>query len=140
MAVVVNNATLLDFGLLCSNVHNAWMRVVAGRLENRYRYAPSVYYNFPFPEIDEKKKEKIIKTASAILEARNHYAGKSLADMYGEQMYLYPELLSAHQNNDRAVMDAYDMYKIDNGVKRLMNENECVGKLMEMYQALSSKE
>ena len=36
--VLINNATLYDFGLICSNVHNAWMRVVAGRLENRYRY------------------------------------------------------------------------------------------------------
>ena len=30
-AVLVYNASLVDFGIICSNVHNAWMRVVAGR-------------------------------------------------------------------------------------------------------------
>jgi len=128
--VLVYDASLYDFGIICSNVHNAWMRTVAGRLESRYRYAPSVYYNFPMPNIDNKSREKISATAKKILEAREIYKNHSLADMYSENMYLFPELLKAHQQNDIAVMEAYgfDWHK--------MTESDCVAELMKMYQKL----
>ena len=128
-AVLINNATLYDFGLICSNVHNAWMRVVAGRLENRYRYAPSVYYNFPMPSPTEEQKLRIEQTAQAIIDARKLYQDKSLADMYGENMYLYPELLTAHQQNDRAVMQAYGF-----PVKNTFTESHCVAELFKLYK------
>ncbi len=128
-AVLVYNASLVDFGIICSNVHNAWMRVVAGRLENRYRYAPSVYYNFPMPSPTEEQKQRIEQTAQAIIEARKLYPDKSLADMYGENMYLYPELLTAHQNNDRAVMQAYGF-----PVKSTFTESQCVAELFKLYK------
>ena len=128
-AVLVNNATLYDFGLISSNVHNAWMRVVAGRLENRYRYAPSVYYNFPMPSPTEEQKQRIEQTAQAIIDARKLYQDKSLADMYGENMYLYPELLTAHQQNDRAVMQAYGF-----PVKNEFTESKCVAELFKLYK------
>ena len=127
-AVLVNNATIYDFGLLSSNVHNAWMRVVAGRLKNDYRYAPSVYYNFPMPSPTEEQRRRIEHTAQAIIDARKLYQDKSLADMYGENMYLYPELLTAHQNNDRAVMQAYGF-----PVKNTFTESHCVAELFKLY-------
>ena len=128
-AVLVYNASLVDFGIICSNVHNAWMRVVAGRLKNDYRYAPSVYYNFPMPSPTEEQKQRIEETAQAIIEARKLYPDKSLADMYGENMYLYPELLTAHQNNDRAVMQAYGF-----PVKSSFTESQCVAELFKLYK------
>ena len=131
--VLVYNATLVDFGLICSNVHNAWMRTIAGRLKNDYRYAPSVYYNFPMPELTEISKEKIKNTSQKILEARKIYKNHSLADMYGENMYLYPELLKAHQENDKAVMEAYGFDW------RKMTESDCVAELMKMYQDIIIK-
>ncbi len=131
--VLVNNATLYDFGILCSNVHNAWMRTIAGRLKNDYRYAPSVYYNFPFPKINEQQKERIIKTAQTILDARAMYSDNTLADMYGKVMYMYPELYNAHKENDRAVMQAYGF-----NIKE-MSEADCVAELMKMYQELVEK-
>ena len=130
-AVLVNNATLYDFGLISSNVHNAWMRVVAGRLKNDYRYAPSVYYNFPMPKPTEEQRKKIEQTAQNIINARSLYSDKSLADMYGDKMYLYPELLTAHQDNDRAVMAAYG-FPVKN-----MTESQCVAELFKLYQELT---
>ena len=109
------------------------MRTIAGRLKNDYRYAPSVYYNFPFPDISDTEKEKISKTAQAILDARKLYPDKSLADMYGEAMYLYPELLKAHQMNDRAVWEAYGKSW------DISSESDCVAYLMKMYQKLTEK-
>ena len=132
-AVLVNNATLYDFGLISSNVHNAWMRVVAGRLESRYRYAPSVYYNFPMPKPTEVQRKKIEQTAQGIINARSLYADKCLADMYGDKMYLYPELLIAHQENDRAVMQAYGFDP------KVMEDKESllVAELFKRYQELT---
>lgn len=130
--VLINNATLYDFGLICSNVHNAWMRVVAGRLENRYRYAPSVYYNFPMPSPTDEQKQRIEQTAQAIIDARKLYQDKSLADMYGENMYLYPELMTAHQANDRAVMQAYGF-----PVKSNFTESQCVAELFKLYKEIA---
>ena len=114
---IIPNASLYDFGILTSNVHMAWMRTVAGRLEMRYRYsAKIVYNNFPWPEVTEEQKEKITKTAQAILDARSLYPDSSLADLYDE-LTMPVELRRAHQANDKAVMEAYDMTKIVDGKK-----------------------
>lgn len=127
-AVLVYNASLYEFGIICSNVHNAWVRTVGGRLKNDYRYAPSLFYNFPFPDATEQCKKMIDTTAQGILDARKMYPNNSLADMYGEHMYLYPELLKAHQNNDYAVMKAYGF-----DVKST-TETSCVAAIMELYR------
>src|SRR5574344_1100322 len=129
--VLVYNASLYDFGIISSNVHNAWMRVVAGRLKSDYRYAPSVYYNFPFPQCNDEQRKKIEETANDILKARLTHKDHNLADMYGEHMYLYPDLLTAHQQNDRAVMEAYGFTPIKN-----YSESDCVTALMKIYQKL----
>ena len=133
-AVLVYDASLYEFGIICSNVHNAWMRTIAGRLKNDYRYAPSVYYNFPFPVVTDQQRQKIERTAQAILDARKLYPNNSLADMYGGEMYMFPELLTAHQQNDRAVMEAYGM-----PIKET-TESSCVAELMRRYQALTATE
>lgn len=140
--IIVNNrlftipdATEYDFAILMSNVHNAWTRAVAGRLEMRYNYsAKIVYNNFPWPQPSQDQKNRIISCGKAILKAREIYKDVSLAELYGETMYLYPELLKAHQENDKAVMEAYGFNW------RKMTESDCVAKLMEMYQDLVNKE
>ncbi len=131
--LMMPNATLFHFGVLTSIVHNAWMRTVAGRLEMRYRYSAGVVYNnFPWPSITPEQKAKIEKTAQAILDARALYPESSLADMYGEDMYLYSDLDKAHKTNDRAVMEAY-------GLPYDMDESSIVAELMKRYVALTSR-
>ena len=50
--LLVPNATLFEFGVVTSAMHNAWMRATCGRLESRYRYsALIVYNNFPWPDL-----------------------------------------------------------------------------------------
>ena len=138
-ATIIEDATLYDFGILTSNVHMAWMRTVAGRLEMRYRYsAKIVYNNFPWPEVTDAKKEIISKTAQAILDARELYPDSSLADLYDE-LTMPVELRQAHQANDMAVMRAYGMQKIVDGKKTWLTESETVAKLFEMYEDLTKK-
>ena len=45
-----------------------------------------------------------------------------------------PELRKAHQDNDRAVMDAYGFVK---GHPARTSESQCVAELMKLYQALA---
>ena len=127
--LLIPNASLYHFGILTSNVHNAWMRVVSGRLEMRYRYSNTIVYNnFPWPNPTDEQKKKIEQTAQAILNAREKYPESSLADLYDETL-MPPELRKAHQTNDKAVMQAY-------GFSTKMTESECVAELFKLYKRL----
>ncbi len=134
---VVENATLYNFGILTSNIHNAWMRAVCGRLKSDYSYSNTIVYNnFPWCKPTDTQKEKIEKTAQGILDARALYPKCSLADLYDE-LTMPPELRKAHQQNDKAVMDAYGFYYKENGSTHWFTETETVSKLMEMYHDLT---
>ena len=127
----VPNATLYHFGVLTSNVHMAWMRVVCGRLEMRYRYSANIVYNnFPWPTPTEAQKAKIEQTAQAILDARALYPNSSLADLYDE-LTMPVELRKAHQDNDRAVMQAYG-FNI-----KACTESQCVAELFKLYKDMT---
>lgn len=137
LVLIIPNASLFHFGILTSNVHMAWMRTVAGRLEMRYRYsAKIVYNNFPWPEVTDEQKAKISETAKAILDARALYPDSSLADLYDE-LTMPKELRKAHQANDMAVMRAYGMQKVVNGKKTWLTESETVARLFEMYEDIT---
>lgn len=126
---IIPNATLYHFGILTSNVHMAWMRVVCGRLEMRYRYSKEQVYNtFPWPNPTKAQKAKIEQTSQAILDARALYPDSSLADLYDE-VTMPVELRKAHQDNDRAVMQAYGF-----PVKTTFTESQCVAELFKMYK------
>ncbi|MBR5652139.1 MAG: methylase [Bacteroidales bacterium] len=107
------------------------MRAVCGRLEMRYRYSNTIVYNnFPWPNPTEAQKTKIEQTAQAILDARAKFPDCSLADLYDEAA-MTPELRRAHQENDRAVMQAYGF-----PVKSTFQESECVAELFRLYQGM----
>jgi hypothetical protein len=119
-------------GILTSNVHMAWMRTVCGRLKSDYSYSTTIVYNnFPWPEPTEAQRAKIEQTAQAILDARALYPDCSLADLYDETT-MPPELRKAHQQNDKAVMQAYGF-----DVKTT-TEASCVAELMKRYQQLTN--
>ena len=132
------DATLYHFGVLMSSVHNAWVRAVCGRLKSDYDYSIKIVYNnFPWPSLQDSKtpssesnsaplREKITQTAQAILDARAKYPDATLAQMYGDKMYLFPDLSVAHEANDRAVLTAY-------GLKPDTPESEIVAHLFKLY-------
>lgn len=127
---LIPDATLYHFGILTSNVHMAWVRIVCGRLKSDYRYSKDVVYNnFPWPNPTEAQKEKIEQTAKAILDARSLFPESSLSDLYDE-VAMPPELRKAHQENDRAVMAAY-------GFDVKMTESQCVAELFKLYQEMT---
>ena len=132
LVFLIPDATLYHFGILESNVHMAWMRAVCGRLKSDYRYSKDVVYNnFPWPNPTDVQKAKIEQTAQQILDARALYPDSSLADLYDE-LTMPAELRRAHQDNDRAVMQAYGF------PVKTMTESQCVAELFKLYQEMSN--
>ena len=95
-SIVIDNSLRID-----------WMRLVAGRLGDGYRYSNTIVYNnFIWPDASDEDKEKIIKTASKILEVREKYSDWTFAEMY-DPLIMPLDLRKAHEENDKAVEKAY---------------------------------
>ena len=120
-------------GVLASQVHNAWMRVVAGRLKSDYRYTPGLVYNtflWPNPSIEQRAKIEVC--AKAVLGAREAHVGKSLADLYDPDK-MPADLLAAHKARDAAVEAAY-------GVDFGGDEEKIVAHLFKLYAEKTADE
>ena len=102
------DATLYHFGILCSTMHMAWVRHVAGRLKSDYRYsAKLVYNNYPWPsDVSDAKRAAVEKAARAVLDARDAYPDACLADLY-DPLAMPAKLTKAHARLDRAVDRCY---------------------------------
>jgi hypothetical protein len=103
---ILPGATLLDFGILTSAMHMAWMRTVGGRLKSDYSYSPSIYNSFPWPEMTDKQRSAVEQRAQAILDKRGKFKGKNLDDLYDVDS-MPPELRKAHDDLDRTVDRLY---------------------------------
>ena len=98
---------LYEFGVLNSTMHNAWVRIVSGRLENRIQYSAGIVYNnFAWPDAASEYADEIGERAQAVLEARSAHDGWSLAQLYGSDA-MPPDLELAHAELDRVVDAAY---------------------------------
>ncbi|MCT4500625.1 N-6 DNA methylase [Pseudomonas sivasensis] len=104
---IIPHATLYEFGVLTSTMHNDWIRVVAGRMKSDYRYSASLIYNtFPWPEASETQRVQIETLAEEVLMVRESYPDKSLADLY-DISCMPDSLTSAHKALDAAVERLY---------------------------------
>lgn len=127
---MITNANLFEFGILESSLHMAWVRVVAGRLGMGFDYSSKIVYNnFPWVNSTDKQKEKIKKTAQAILDARANHSASSLADLY-DPLTMPPDLRKAHKANDKAVLELY-------GLKKDASEQDIVAHLFKLYEDLT---
>ena len=120
--LVLENATLVDFALLSSAMHMAWLRHVGGRLESRYRYSIGVVYNtFPTPPgfaTKEVSLTELDKYAQGVLSARSVHTGATLADLYAPDL-MPANLRRAHQQLDRAVDRLYRRKRFDSELERI---------------------
>lgn len=128
LCLVIPNATLYHFGILTSQMHMAWMRAVAGRLESRYRYSKDIVYNnFIWPEVSEAQEREVAALAQAVLDARAEFPNSSLADLY-DPLTMPPSLSKAHRQLDRYVDRLYKREGFDSDALR-------VAHLFELYQS-----
>jgi hypothetical protein len=114
-----------------------WARTVGGKLKSDFRYSNTIIYNnFPWCNPSNEQKMKIEKTAQDIIEARQLHPTYNLDDLYNE-LYMPVELSKAHQENDKAVLEAYGFYKKVNGKKVAYTETEIITELFKMYQQMT---
>lgn len=133
LVATAEHATLYDFGILTSQIHNAWMRVVAGRLKSDYRYTPGLVYNtFIWPDPTHDQKQAIEQAAQAVLDARDAHPGWSLAQLYDPDK-MPADLLAAHKVLDKAVEEAY-------GVDFDGDEEKIVAHLFNLYAQATSED
>ena len=134
------DATLYHFGMLCSTMHNAWMRAVAGRLESRYRYSNTIVYNnYPWPQaLADKARQAVERAAQAVLDARQLELNRcAQAGQHASMALLYhpdtmpAELARAHAALDKAVDAAY-------GYKGKKDDASRVAYLFGLYQQLAA--
>jgi len=113
-ALIVPDATLYDFGIISSAMHNAWMRYVGGRMKSDYQYSNQIVYNnFVWPENPTtQQKAAVGKAAEAVLAARRQFPDTSLADLY-DPVTMPPVLSKAHAELDRAVDRCYRPHPFD---------------------------
>ena len=130
-ALYLDSSSLYHFGMLCSTMHNAWMRTVAGRLKSDYRYSASVVYNnYPWPSLGEKQQVAIEAAAQGVLDARAQFPKATLADLY-DPLTMPAHLTKAHTALDRAVDAAY-------GYKGGKDDASRVAFLFGLYQQLAA--
>jgi hypothetical protein len=105
---MVPNAKLYHFGILNSEMHNAWIRHITGRMKSDISYSSGIVYNnFPWPENPNDKQTKAIETAAQkVLDARLEFPSSSLAGLY-DPLTMPPILIKAHNDLDKAVDLAY---------------------------------
>jgi hypothetical protein len=116
---IIPEGSIYEFGILTSIIHNDWMRLVAGRLESRYRYSGTIVYNtFPFPDATDEQKNNIENFAEEILLARASNAGMTLAELYDPDK-MPDDLKQAHSNLDDAVDKLYRPQGFTNTEERL---------------------
>ena len=106
LVFVLQDASLVDFALLTSAMHMAWLRHIGGRLKSDYRYSIGLVYNtFPTPP-EGADMSKLAPLAQAVLDARAAHPNATLADLYAPDL-MPPNLRRAHQALDRAVDRLY---------------------------------
>lgn len=132
LCLIVPSATLYDFGILSSLMHNAWMRTVCGRLKSDYRYSVGIVYNnFPWPEKPNEKQYKAVEAAAQdVLNARAYFTDSTLAKLY-DPVTMPPSLTKAHQVLDQQVDKAYGNFRFESEGARM----SFLFQLYQKYQA-----
>ena len=132
-ALAVYDAEAWQLGVLTSSMHMAWVRTVAGKLEERLRYSSTLCYNtFPFPPISTQRKNEITQCVFRILEERERHSDKTLKQMYDPEKM--PEgLREAHCQNDLAIDSCYRS-------KPFVSDDERLEYLFKLYEKMIAEE
>ena len=129
----IDDAGLYEFGVLESQFHNAWMRLIAGRLKSDYSYSNTIVYNnFIWPDATDDQRITIEDCAKKVLDVRSAHPGQSLADLYDPD-FMPADLRTAHRELDTAVEAAY-------GVDFNGDEERIVAHLFKLYAEKTAQE
>ena len=110
-----------------------WVRAVGGKLKTDIRYSSALCYNtFPFPNITEKQKESLTTHVYNILEEREKYPEKTMADLYDPDK-MPSGLQEAHKYLDSAIDQIYRSKPFESDEDRLAH-------LFKLYEEMITSE
>lgn len=137
--IIINSAQVIFdpepyvFGVLNSKIHMVWVKLVGGKLKTDYRYNAGLCYNtFPVPELTNKQKETISTHVFNILEERERYSEKTLAELYDPNK-MPDGLREAHHHLGLAVERCYRSRPFNSDAERLEY-------LFKLYEEMTAKE
>lgn len=121
------------FGIVSSKMHMVWVKMTAGRLENRLRYLSALCYNtFPFPKITEEQKQRINQSVLTLIEEREKHSEKTPAQLYDPNL-MPSGLRQAHHQLDLAVERCYRS-------KPFTSDEERLEYLFKLYEQMIAEE
>ena len=130
-ASIVHDPGLDVLAIVSSRMHMAWIRAVAGKLEERLRYTSGNCYNtFPLPRLTEQDKADLTRTAENILLAREAHFPTTIADLYDPDA-MPDDLRRAHDENDEVLERIYIG-------RRFRNDTERLEKLFGLYSKMTA--
>lgn len=133
LAFAVYDAEPWVFALLTSRMHMVWARAVGGQHETRLRYSNTIVYNnFPGTSLSDEVKEKLTVAALRILDVREYYCERTLAELYDPDL-MPDDLRAAHADVDALVDSIYSKRGYETDEERLSD-------LFAMYEALTVAE
>jgi hypothetical protein len=133
LASTIPYQSIFVFSIISSSLHMIWVRTVAGGLETRIRYSSGLCYNtFPFPEITDKQKTNLEDHVFNVLDEREKYPEKTMAELYDPDK-MPAGLLKAHQDMDLAVEQCYRK-------KPFKNDEERLEYLFKLYEEMIAAE
>ena len=105
------------FGVISSSMFITWQKAVGGRLKSDPSFSNTIVWNnLPLPEVPGDLHEAIVTAGQRVLEAREKFPERSLADLYNP-LAMDPSLLKAHAELDVVVDKAF-------GAKKRLSSNE----------------
>jgi hypothetical protein len=135
-ASAIYDANLVDFAVLSSSLHMAWVDTIAGRIKDDYRYSGTLVWNtFPVPTLTDQNKADLTRCAEEILLAREQYFPATIADMYDRDRMdtEFPLVREAHDRNDEILERIYIG-------RRFKNDTERLEKLFELYTKMTNQQ
>jgi hypothetical protein len=131
-AQVIYNPPIFIFGVLTSRMHMVWVRAVGGKLKTDIRYSSTICYNtFPFPAITDAQKLQIEEHVGNILDEREKYPEKTLANLYDPEL-MPLGLRQAHGFLDEVIDQVYQK-------KPFRSDEERLACLFKLYEGMLTK-
>lgn len=129
----IDGASLLEFSIISSRMHMAWMRAVSGKFKKDYRYSSGIVYNtFPMHTLLLSESDELKRSGRRILLARAAHPDKTLANMYDPEK-MPANLRDAHDQNDHIVDNLYKKGGFTNDEDRL-------AALFDLYEQMIERE
>lgn len=122
------------FAVISSSMFITWQKAIGGRLKSDPSFSNTlVWNNFPLPEVQRDLYDAVVSAGKKIVEARELFPDRSLADLYNP-LAMDPSLLKAHAELDVVVDKAFG------AEKRLSSDEERQALLFESFARLASSQ